>query len=116
MFEVVGPHMENELSNCWNDAISSAQSFLYDPVKDPRVMLFDKKDLSIGCGAGSFGEGDFYTYNLREFGIYTGGSNDGVSSVWIPKDLRLTIYDKDNLGGASEILDGPLAIYDFATY
>lgn len=110
MFEVIGPHMENDLSNCWNDSISSAESFDYDPVSDPRVMLFDKKDLSIGCGAGSFGAGNYFTNDLYTFGINTGNSNDGVSSLYIPDGLRLIIYDRDNLAGNSDVIDGPFTI------
>lgn len=45
MFEVIGPHMETDLSKCWDDCISSAEAFPYDPEKDPRVMLFDNADL-----------------------------------------------------------------------
>lgn len=60
MFEIAGPYMETSLSNCWNDAISSAESFYYNPETEPRVMLFDNPNLSIGCGAGSFKAG---TYN-----------------------------------------------------
>lgn len=93
MFEVIGPYIENDLSNCWNDAISSAESFPYDPIKDPRVLLFDKKGLGIGCGAGSFSEGTYLKSHLRTFGIYSGGSNDGVSSLYVPSGLTLKIFD-----------------------
>lgn len=51
--------MEADLSSCWDNSISSAESYPYNATEDPRVMLFDNPNLSIGCGAGSFKIGNY---------------------------------------------------------
>lgn len=87
MFEIVGPYQDDSLEECWNDQISHVEVYSYDYVNDPRVMMIDAYDLSVGCGAGTFPVGKYSKDDLNYFGLDTGGISDGVSTIVIPSGL-----------------------------
>ena len=84
-----------------NDGISSVYIFPYNELANPAVTLFENADCT-GSSAAFLAEGSGSVKSFNMSSLQQGNmGNDKVSSVMVPFNIVLTLYQDDDFLGSS---------------